>query len=98
MPIDPFASLARNPGRPTPESRLASTTGLAARGETNAMRLDPKVLRLAESLESEIQRVLDKHRARIAGFDDAAYDEKNSRVTFRRGDEIIYNGIAEEIG
>lgn len=62
------------------------------------MGLDAKVLRLAESLDGEIQRVIDKHRARIAGFDDAAYDEKNARVTFRRGDEVLYNGLAEEIG
>ena len=62
------------------------------------MGLDAKVLRLAESLDGEIQRVIDKHRARIAGFDDAAYDEKNARVTFRRGDEVVYNGLAEEIG
>jgi hypothetical protein len=62
------------------------------------MQLDDKVRQLADSLESEFRRQLEKHRTRVAGFDDASHDAESGRVTYRRGDEVLYNGIAEEIG
>ena len=61
------------------------------------MKLDEKILRLAESIDSEVARMLEKHRARIASYDDVAHDERNGRLTYRKGDEIIYNALSEEI-
>ncbi len=64
---------------------------------TTAMKLDDKILRLAESIDSEIQRTLEKHRARIAPYDDVSLDDRNGRLTYRKGDEVIYNAAIEEV-
>jgi hypothetical protein len=61
------------------------------------MKLDEKIFRLAESVDSEVQRALEKFRAKIAPYDDAAHDERNARLTYRKGDEVIFNAVAEEI-
>ncbi len=60
-------------------------------------KLDDKILRLSESIDREVERTLERHRARIASYDDVAFDERNMLITFRHGDEVVFNAVAEEI-
>jgi len=79
--------------------RDVDRTGTEAAGVPGkiVMKLDEKILRLADSLDSEVQRSLEKFRARIAPYDDAAFDERNARLTYRKGEDVIFNAAAEEI-
>jgi hypothetical protein len=61
------------------------------------MKLDEKIFRLADSVDSEVLRMLERFRARIATYDDVAHDERNARLTYRKGQEIVFNAVAEEV-
>ncbi len=61
------------------------------------MKLDEKIFHLAESVDSEVQRMLERLRGRIAPYDDVAHDDRNARLTYRKGEEILFNALTEEV-
>lgn len=62
------------------------------------MALSEKFRRLARLVEPDVQRMVDRHAQRVAGYDNARFDDRTGIVSYQHQGALIWQPRAEKIG